>query len=210
MQDTIIADTESSSVAWPAIFAGALTAVTVTALLFPFGSALGLAANSSASEGMAKGLTVASVIWLIIVQWLSSGLGGYLTGRLRHRILGAHPHEVFFRDTAHGFLAWGLGTIMLGAIVTLLAMPIMDNPRLYEDTGMRSNVTQTTRAVAHAPRSTPAYTAPMTREEEQKAAAKASLFVFISMLIGAFVATVAAALGGHHRDIHYRTGRLVE
>jgi hypothetical protein len=40
------------------------------------------------------------------VQWLSSGLGGYLTGRLRTKWVGIHTDETFFRDTAHGFMAW--------------------------------------------------------------------------------------------------------
>jgi len=47
-------------------------------------------------------------------------------------------------------------------------------------------------------------------EENRKAVAKASLFLFLSMIIGAFIATTAAALGGRHREVHYRHGRLVE
>jgi hypothetical protein len=51
---------------------------------------------------------------------ISSALGGYLAGRLRNRWAGVQPTEVHFRDTAHGFLAWALASV-LGAI--LLASP---------------------------------------------------------------------------------------
>jgi hypothetical protein len=56
---------------------------------------------------------VSTAIWLVIVQWLSSGLGGYLTGRLRTKWVGIHTDETFFRDTAHGFMAWALATLLV-------------------------------------------------------------------------------------------------
>jgi hypothetical protein len=62
-----------------------------------------------------------AAIWLIIVQWVSSGLGGFLTGRLRTRWVRVHTHEVFFRDTAHGLLTWGIATV-IGALLTLSAV----------------------------------------------------------------------------------------
>jgi len=34
------------------------------------------------------------------VQWLASGLGGYVAGRLRTKWANTRYHEVFFRDTA--------------------------------------------------------------------------------------------------------------
>src|SRR5258708_5053461 len=55
-------------------------------------------------------------IWLIVIQWLASGLGGYMTGRLRTKWVNVHTHEVFFRDTAHGFLAWAVATVLIAAI----------------------------------------------------------------------------------------------
>jgi hypothetical protein len=59
-----------------------------------------------------------TAIGLIVVQWVASGLGGYVTGRLRTKWVGTHTHEVFFRDTAHGFIMWALSTVL---IATLLA-----------------------------------------------------------------------------------------
>jgi hypothetical protein len=49
------------------------------------------------------------------MQWVSSGFGGYITGRLRTRWVGTHPHEVFFRDTAHGFVTWAVATVLVAA-----------------------------------------------------------------------------------------------
>lgn len=51
---------------------------------------------------------------------LASSLGGYIAGRLRTRWIGVHSDEVYFRDTAHGFLAWAFASV-LGAM--LLASP---------------------------------------------------------------------------------------
>jgi hypothetical protein len=46
------------------------------------------------------------------MQWIASGLAGYLTGRLRGKWEGMHADEAFFRDTAHGFLAWAVATVI--------------------------------------------------------------------------------------------------
>jgi hypothetical protein len=43
---------------------------------------------------------------------MSSAVGGYLAARLRSKWVGAHAHEVFFRDTAHGFVAWAFATLL--------------------------------------------------------------------------------------------------
>ena len=57
-----------------------------------------------------------TAIWLIVTQWVSAALGGYLAGRLRTRWIGTHPHEVFFRDTAHGLITWAVATILVVAV----------------------------------------------------------------------------------------------
>ncbi|HEY4968717.1 MAG TPA: hypothetical protein VII35_02365 [Steroidobacteraceae bacterium] len=59
-------------------------------------------------------------LYLIVIAMLSSSIGGYLAGRLRTRWIGVHSDEVYFRDTAHGFIAWALASV-LGAV--LLASP---------------------------------------------------------------------------------------
>jgi hypothetical protein len=44
-------------------------------------------------------------LYLIVIAMLSSSIGGYIAGRLRSRWIGVHSDEVYFRDTAHGFVA---------------------------------------------------------------------------------------------------------
>ncbi len=60
---------------------------------------------------------MAAVLWLTFTQIAASGLGGYLAGRLRTKWAGVHTDEVYFRDTAHGFLAWALATLVTVALV---------------------------------------------------------------------------------------------
>jgi hypothetical protein len=91
------------------------------------GSGLGLAMVSPWSHVGISTTTfaVSTVIWLIVVQWLSSALGGYLTGRLRRRWAGVHPDEVFFRDTAHGLLAWALATVLVAGVLSSAASSVI-------------------------------------------------------------------------------------
>ncbi|HEY5106856.1 MAG TPA: hypothetical protein VII73_08795 [Caulobacteraceae bacterium] len=113
------AESPRSGVSWAAIIAGAFVAAAVSLILIALGSGLGLASVSPWSAGPSLAtFTVMTGIWLIVVQWVASGFGGYLTGRLRTRWTDLHTHEVFFRDTAHGFLTWAVATVM----VALLAL----------------------------------------------------------------------------------------
>ena len=109
-----------SAVAWAAIIAGGLAAASATVVLTALGAGLGLASISPwTNTGVTAGtFGIMAIIWMIVIQWLSSALGGYMTGRLRLRWLAMHEDEVFFRDTAHGFLAWAFATIVMVAIVS--------------------------------------------------------------------------------------------
>lgn len=108
-------ESSSSAVHWGPIVAGAFAAAALTFILMLLGSGLGLTMVSPWSNTGAGVTTfaVSTAIWLVIVQWLSSGLGGYLTGRLRTKWVGIHTDETFFRDTAHGFMAWALATLLV-------------------------------------------------------------------------------------------------
>lgn len=116
-----MASTESSpsAVSWGPIVAGAFAASTLTLILMLLGSGLGLTMVSPWSNEGASVTTfaVSTAIWLIVVQWLSSGAGGYLSGRLRTKWVGIHTDETFFRDTAHGFLVWALATLLVAAVL---------------------------------------------------------------------------------------------
>ncbi len=65
----------------------------------------------------ATAFTVNAAIWLIVSQWLSAALGGYIAGRLRTKWVGTHTHEVFFRDTAHGLVTWSVATVVVAALL---------------------------------------------------------------------------------------------
>ncbi len=108
-------ESSSSSTSWGAIIAGAVSAAALTFVLMLLGSGLGLAMVSPWTN-QGAGITtfaVSAAIWMIVVQWLSAALGGYMTGRLRVKWVGLHTDETFFRDTAHGLLAWALATLLV-------------------------------------------------------------------------------------------------
>ena len=103
------AEAPRSAVSWGAIFAGAAVAAAVSLALMILGAGFGLTIVSSwSNSGVSAGtFAVTTAIGLVVIQWIASGLGGYITGRLRTRWVGIHTDEkVFFHDTAHGFLAW--------------------------------------------------------------------------------------------------------
>ena len=108
-----------SAASWPAIFAGAFVAASVTVIMFALGSGLGFASVSPwPNHGVsAATFTATMAIWLIVTQWISAGFGGYIAGRLRTKWVGTHTHEVFFRDTAHGLVTWAVATVVLTGIV---------------------------------------------------------------------------------------------
>lgn len=107
-------EASASAISWGAIMGGAFAAASLSLVMAVLGSGFGLSAVSvSASEGAtATTLGVAAIIWLIVMQWFSAGVGGYIAGRLRTKWSGLHVDESFFRDTAHGFLAWAVATVV--------------------------------------------------------------------------------------------------
>jgi hypothetical protein len=108
-----IADAQSA-VSWGAIAAGAVGAAALALLMIAFGAGLGLSAVSPWSDSGVSASTfkTGTGIYLVIVAVMSSAVGGYLAARLRTKWVGAHAHEVFFRDTAHGFIAWAFATLL--------------------------------------------------------------------------------------------------
>jgi hypothetical protein len=103
-----------SAVSWGAIAAGAVAAAALALLLITFGAGLGLSAVSPWSDSGVSTSTfkTATGIYLVIVAVMSSAVGGYLAARLRTKWVGSYTHEVFFRDTAHGFIAWAFATLL--------------------------------------------------------------------------------------------------
>jgi hypothetical protein len=264
-----------AAVSWPAIVAGAFVAAGVSVILLALGSGLGFASVSPwANHGVsATAFTITAAIWLLVTQWISAGLGGYIAGRLRSRWEGTHVHEVFFRDTAHGLITWAVATVLIAASVTssvasfvgggvrpvadagaqgavsaalspnadysldklfrstasaessrgggnykveaahIIAnaistgtMPDPDRTYLAELVAERTGVSQ-----AEARRRVDDFVAAALEaqakvkaeaDRARKAAADASIYLALSLLVGAFIASVAAALGGRLRDEH--------
>lgn len=280
-----------SAVSWAAVFAGAVIAAALSLALFAGGTGLGfLSVSPWADEGMsAPAVGIAVIAWMLFTQIVAYGVGGYVAGRLRTKWVDVHSDEVYFRDTAHGFLVWAVSAVisaaLLGSALATLASGAakagasvaagagaavtataaagasgggMDKATDYlTDTLLRSdkpdasgdrNAARTevgrivamslaqgemtpadrdyvTKVVAAQTGVEPAVaqrrveqtiqTAKQTAEtakqkakeaadKARKAAAAFALWGFASMLIGAFVASLAATWGGRRRDAVYK------
>ena len=107
-------------VSWAAILAGATGAAALSLILLILGTGLGLSSVSPwVSEGVsAQTFGASTIVWVSFTQLAAAGIGGYLAGRLRGRWESTPGDEVYFRDTAHGFLAWALATLVTAALLT--------------------------------------------------------------------------------------------
>lgn len=112
-------ESSRSAVAWGPIIGGAVAATGVSLILIMLGSGFGLTMVSpwSGESSSAATVGITAAIWLIVVQWLSAALGGYMTGRLRTKWAAVRTDEVFFRDTAHGFISWAVATIFVAGFL---------------------------------------------------------------------------------------------
>ena len=113
------ADRTSSGVSWGAILAGAAAAAALSLILLVLGVGLGFSTISPwPNSGIgAAALGASSIAWLILTQIIAAGLGGYLAGRLRIKWATVHTDEVYFRDTAHGFLAWAIAALVVATLI---------------------------------------------------------------------------------------------
>ena len=257
-----------SAASWPSIIAGAFVAAAASLILVALGSGIGFASISPWPNHGASLTTFAitTAIWLIVTQWISAALGGYIAGRLRTRWIGTHAHEVFFRDTAHGLITWAVATLLVAAIaagsfmsaagaagravadasspvsaytidklfrassaggtvadarteaahvetahivanaLATGSVPDADRAYLAEQVSARTGMSQ-----AYAQARVDSFIASVNEAQAKlkidadaakKAAAQASIYLALSMLIGAFIASVSAALGGRIRDEH--------
>lgn len=115
----ISSDSKASGVSWGSIFAGAAAAAALSLLLMILGVGLGFSAISPWSHlGIsATAIGISSILWLTFTHIAASGIGGYLSGRLRIRWVSVHSDEVYFRDTAHGLLAWAMASLVTAALL---------------------------------------------------------------------------------------------
>jgi len=112
-------DEPASGVSWGAIFAGAAAAAALSLILLVLGAGLGFAVASPWGATLETASTVgaAALGWLAFTQLVASSVGGYLAGRLRIRWVNVDQDEVWFRDTAHGLLAWAVATLIAAAVL---------------------------------------------------------------------------------------------
>jgi hypothetical protein len=108
------------AVSWGAIFAGAAAAAALSLILLVLGTGLGLSSLSPwANDGASgKALGIGTILWVTFMQLAASALGGYIAGRLRTKWVDLQTDEIVFRDTAHGFLAWAVATLITAALLT--------------------------------------------------------------------------------------------
>ena len=112
-------EASTSGAAWGAILAGAGAAAALSLVLLTLGFGLGMSSISPWSGHGLEAWTVgvSALAWLFATQIIASGLGGYLAGRLRVKWPGVHNDEVYFRDTAHGFLTWAIASLATAAFL---------------------------------------------------------------------------------------------
>ena len=117
--DVTIEDAPLSVVSWGAALAAGLAAAALMLFLLALGAGIGLSVVSPWSH---SGLTTTHAalgagLYLVLAAIIASAIGGYLAGRLRRSWLGVDEHEVYFRDTAHGLLAWAFATVLSAAVL---------------------------------------------------------------------------------------------
>jgi len=121
--DPVGTESRVSGVSWGAIVAGGVASAAMALILMTLGAGLGLIAVSPwPNEGAsAETVGIGVIVWTIVIEVAAFGLGGYLAGRLRTKWASIHGDEVYFRDTAHGFVTWALGTLVSIVLVTSAA-----------------------------------------------------------------------------------------
>jgi len=115
-------ESSQSSISWSAVIAGAVVSAALALVLLILCVGLKLTtvspwvANTSSTM-----LGVSTIVAAILVQLIASSIGGYVAGRLRTKWVQVHDDEVYFRDTAHGFIVWALATVVTAGFLTSAA-----------------------------------------------------------------------------------------
>jgi hypothetical protein len=133
-------ESNSSGVSWSAVIAGGFVTAALALILLALGAGLGFSSISlwSNTEAPATKIGAAALGWLIFTHFASSSIGGYLAGRLRTKWTGIHTDEVYFRDTAHGFLAWATAVVVTAAFLATAATSLMGSSSYSSAQGGKS------------------------------------------------------------------------
>ena len=109
----------ATAISWGAVAAGGFANAALTLLLMAFGAGMGFSAVSPwGGSGVSMStFSIGTGLYFIVTAMLASTIGGYLAGRLRTRWTAVHTDEVFFRDTAHGFMSWACAIVVSAAVL---------------------------------------------------------------------------------------------
>jgi len=254
-------EAHSSGVSWGAVIGGAFVASALYLILLALGAGFGL---SMVSPWPSVGVTASTagtiaLVWLIFIEIVASAFGGYLTGRLRTKWTLIHTDEVFFRDTANGFLSWAVALVVSAAFLASAAASMAGNQQqarvvsnsgaetalpsrdmYFVDALFRSDRAEAADGAVRAeagrilsndlketeiPAADRSYLAHLVslktgvpepeaatrvsdvinqarqaEDNARKASARLLLWLFCSLLLGAFSASYAATIGGRQRD----------
>jgi hypothetical protein len=193
----------TSGVSWPAIIAGAVATAALSLALLALGTGVGFSVASpwiNPSQAATR-LGWTAIVWIVLMQIVASSVGGYLAGRLRTRWVNVHTHEVYFRDTAHGFLAWSLSLVLTAGLLTSAASAMSGDlvtPSIRTD--VAANRADVIAGSDSSGRGDDATTVSTEVADRRKAIAHSLYWTFVALLCGAFCASVAATIGGKERD----------
>jgi len=115
----------ASAISWAAIAAGGIANAAFALFLFELGAGIGLSSVSPWSAPSGTTISIAAGISLCLISIMASALGGFLAGRLRARWVGLHNDETYFRDSAHGFLAWSFGLMLMAIALGIGATTLL-------------------------------------------------------------------------------------
>jgi hypothetical protein len=125
LENPVKNESYSSGVSWGAVIGGAFVAASLALILLSLGTGLGLSSVSPWSNfGASAAVGKAAIAWLICTQIIASSMGGYLAGRLRTKWTNVHTDEVYFRDTAHGFLVWAVSLVITASLLATAATSV--------------------------------------------------------------------------------------
>src|SRR5277367_6908233 len=120
-------DSNLSGLSWQAVIAGAFVAAALALILLALGTGIGMSSISPwAGSGVSgKAVAAGAIVWFVLIEMMACAMGGYLAGRLRTKWVNVHSHEVYFRDTAHGFLVWAVSLVITAAFLASAATSIL-------------------------------------------------------------------------------------
>jgi hypothetical protein len=126
----------ASGVSWAAVIAGAFVTAALSLILLALGAGAGLSSISPWSgEGVSpSAVKIGALLWIALAEIVSAGIGGYIAGRLRTKWRGVHTDEVYFRDTAHGFLVWAVALVVSGALLSAAAGAMVGSSNREQNT----------------------------------------------------------------------------